>query len=173
MLELLQPDEYIDSIFDIDLERIKDKGIKGLIIDIDNTLVSWKTKTADRRILDWFEILEKEGFSACLLSNNTKDRVVTFTEKIKVPALYRAVKPRKKAFQKAMKMMGTYTGNTAVIGDQIFTDIFGGNRLGLYTILVIPVDTKEFFTTRLLRRLEKRVIRSLVSQGKLKKPEGR
>jgi len=82
MLELLQPDEYIVSVFDIDLDGIKDKGIRGLIIDIDNTLVSWKTKTADKKILDWFEILEEKGLRVCLLSNNTKDRVVRFTEKL-------------------------------------------------------------------------------------------
>ncbi len=173
MMELLRPDEYIASAFETDLDRMMERGITGLIIDIDNTLVSWKTKTADRKVLEWFALLDAKGFKACILSNNTKDRVVTFTETIRVPAVYRAVKPRKRAFRSAMAMMGTNPRNTAVIGDQIFTDVYGGNRMGLYTILVVPVDHKEFITTRLVRILEKRIIDSMVRRGKLKRPEGR
>ncbi|NLZ90877.1 MAG: YqeG family HAD IIIA-type phosphatase, partial [Clostridiales bacterium] len=78
MLELLLPDEYVASVFDIDLEGLKKRGIDGLIIDIDNTLVRWGAKTADRRVVEWFARLEELGFKACLLSNNTKDRVVKF-----------------------------------------------------------------------------------------------
>lgn len=168
MLERLSPNEYVKSIFDIDLDLLREKGIRGLIIDVDNTLVAWKTKTADRRILDWFNVLEIKGFRACILSNNTKDRVVKFTERIRIPAVYRAAKPRKRAFIKAMEAMGTAENETAVIGDQIFTDVFGGNRLKLYTILVVPVGEKEFFTTRFVRKIEKRIIGQLVAKGIMK-----
>jgi HAD superfamily phosphatase (TIGR01668 family) len=170
MLEHFAPDEYVGSIFEIDLDRLSDMGIGGLIIDIDNTLVGWKTKTADHRILEWFEVLKIKGFKACILSNNTKDRVVKFTEQIRIPAVYRAAKPRKKAFERAMDLMGTGPADTAVLGDQIFTDVFGGKRLGLYTVLVKPLAEKEFITTRLVRRIERIVINRLIRQGKLTLP---
>ncbi|MBA1336985.1 MAG: hypothetical protein HPY66_3421 [Firmicutes bacterium] len=173
MLERLAPDEYVKSIFDIDLDVLKEKGIRGLIIDVDNTLVSWETKTADRRILDWFFVLETKGFRACILSNNTKDRVVKFTEQIRIPAVYRAAKPRKKAFLKAMRAMGTGDKETAVIGDQIFTDVYGGKRLKLYTILVMPVAEREFFTTRFARKVERKIIKNLVKRGDLQEPRTR
>jgi len=170
MLEFFQPDEYVASVFEIDLENLKEKGIEALIIDIDNTLVSWDTKTADKKLLEWFELLEELEFKVCLLSNNTKDRVVKFTETIRIPAIYRAVKPRKKAFRKAMALMGKTPPVTAIIGDQIFTDIFGGKRFGLYALLVMPINEREFFTTRLVRRLERKILENLMLRGKLVKP---
>ena len=170
MLELLVPDEYAASVFDIDLERLKKRDIDGLIIDIDNTLVRWGAKTADRRVVEWFARLEELGFRACLLSNNTKDRVVKFTGAVRIPAVYRAAKPGKRAFRKAMAAMGKTPSTTAVIGDQVFTDIYGGKRLGLYAVLVMPIDEKEFITTRLVRKLERVFLDRLVRQGKLKKP---
>jgi hypothetical protein len=173
MLELLQPDEYVRSVFDVDLDSLKGKGIRGLIIDIDNTLVSWDTKTADPKILQWFAVLKEKGFRTCILSNNTKDRVVKFTEEIRVPAVYRAAKPRKKAFERAIGMMGTTRSDTAVIGDQIFTDVLGGKRLGLYAMLVMPVSEKEFITTKIVRKIEKRIIRTLIVKGKIVHPEAR
>jgi len=170
MLELLLPDEYIASVFDIDLEGLKKRGIDGLIIDIDNTLVRWGAKTADRRVIEWFARLEELGFRACLLSNNTKDRVVKFTENIRIPAVYRAGKPGKRAFRKAMAAMGKPPSTTAVIGDQIFTDIFGGKRLGLYSVLVMPIDKREFVTTRLVRKIEGKLLDKLSREGKLERP---
>lgn len=170
MLELLQPDEYVASVFHINLDGLKKRGIEGLIIDIDNTLVSWETKTADQRMLKWFELLEKKDFRVCLLSNNTKDRVVKFTQAIRIPAVYRAAKPRKRAFLKAMAAMDKPPSATAVIGDQIFTDIFGGRRLGLYTVLVIPINDREFITTRFVRKIERRMLNDMIQKGKLVKP---
>jgi len=170
MLGFLVPDEYVASVYDIDFEGLKKRGIDGLIIDIDNTLVRWGAKTADHRVVEWFARLEELGFKACLLSNNTKDRVVKFTEAVRIPAVYRAAKPGKRAFRKAMSAMGRNSSTTAVIGDQVFTDIYGGNRLGLYTVLVMPIDEKEFITTRLVRKLERAFLERLVRQGKLKKP---
>jgi HAD superfamily phosphatase (TIGR01668 family) len=169
MLEFFVPDEYVASVYDIDFEGLKKRGIEGLIIDIDNTLVRWGEKTADSRIIEWFARLEGLGFKACLLSNNTKDRVIKFNEAIRIPAVYRAGKPSKKAFRKAMAVMGKTPSATAVIGDQVFTDIFGGNRLGLYSILVIPIDEREFITTRLVRRIERKLLDKLLREGKLER----
>ncbi|QUH26670.1 YqeG family HAD IIIA-type phosphatase [Serpentinicella alkaliphila] len=158
-MRLLTPAMYAESIFEIDLKKLKDNNIKGLIIDIDNTLVAWDIKYASEDTKKWLLNLLKEGFKVCLVSNNTEDRVVTFNEELKLPAIHRANKPRRGAFRKAMTKMGTDINCTAIIGDQIFTDILGGNRMGIYTVLVVPIESKEFWWTTLVRRVERHVLR--------------
>jgi len=136
-------------------------GIDSLIIDIDNTLVSWDKKYAPESVIDWFGEIQQLGFNICLVSNNTEDRVVKFNEKVNVLAIHRATKPRRTPFLRAMKKMNSQTSKTAVIGDQIFTDVLGGNRTGLYTILVVPIGGNEFFWTKLVRNVERFVLRKI------------
>nr|WP_255351300.1 YqeG family HAD IIIA-type phosphatase [Caloranaerobacter sp. TR13] len=161
LMSKLLPDLYVDTIFDIDLISLKSKGIDSIIVDIDNTLVSWESEYASKEVVDWFKRIKELGFKCCIVSNNTKDRVVKFNKSIEVYAIHRAVKPRKKPFQKAIKLMNTTPGKTVVIGDQIFTDILGGNRLGAFTILVVPISKKEFLWTRIIRKLERRILRKI------------
>ncbi len=158
MLKFLKPKVYEESIFYIDVQTLKENNIKGIIIDIDNTLVEWDKKYASEEAKKWLRNLELEGFRVCLVSNNTKDRVVTFNEELKLPAIHRAIKPRRKSFEKAMDLMETTKDTTAVIGDQIFTDVLGGNRLDLFTILVVPLGKKEENFTKFMRKIEKRVL---------------
>ncbi|MFT9494207.1 YqeG family HAD IIIA-type phosphatase [Anaerosolibacter sp.] len=162
MLERLKPKLYVDSIFYLDLEQLKKLNIKGFIIDIDNTLVEWEEKTASDRVKTWLRNLELEGFKVCLVSNNTEDRVVKFNEELKLPTIHRAVKPRVSAFHKAMELMGTTPETTAVIGDQLFTDVLGGNRLNLFTILVIPLGNEELNWTKFVRKIEKVVLKRVL-----------
>ncbi|WP_427339161.1 YqeG family HAD IIIA-type phosphatase [Caloranaerobacter sp. DY30410] len=157
----LLPDLYVNTIFDIDLKSLKARCIDSIIVDIDNTLVSWETEYASEEIIDWFKRIKELGFKCCIISNNTKDRVVKFNRNLEVYAIHRAAKPRKKPFLKAIKFMNTTPDKTVVIGDQIFTDILGGNRLGAYTILVVPISKKEFFWTRIIRKLEKRILKKI------------
>lgn len=166
MMKLLTPDLHVDSIFDLDLEKLKANNIKGLIIDIDNTLVSWELKYASEATKEWLLSLEKEGFKVCLVSNNTEDRVVTFNEELKLPTIHKASKPRTRAFKRAMKTMGTNTNNTAIIGDQIFTDVLGGNRIKIFTILVIPIEGKEFWWTTFVRKIERHVLKVVLKDHK-------
>lgn len=158
-MKLLTPDLYVESVLHLDLQKLKTKQIKGLIIDIDNTLVAWDIKYASDKTQNWLLNLKKEGFEVCLVSNNTEDRVVTFNEKLKLSAIHRATKPRRGPFKRAMELMKTNVKNTAVIGDQIFTDVLGGNRMGLFTVLVVPIESKEFWWTTFVRRIERHVLR--------------
>lgn len=166
MLKLLTPDLHIESVFKLNLEKLKKNNIEGLIIDIDNTLVSWDIKYITERAKQWLLDLEKEGFKVCLVSNNTKDRVVIFNEELKLPAIHRALKPRMGAFKKAMKILGTTAENTAVIGDQIFTDVLGGNRIGLFTVLVVPIVGKEFWWTTLVRKIERHILKIVLKDNR-------
>lgn len=161
MNNLLVPKLYVDSIFEIDLDNLKKIGIEALIIDIDNTLVGWDKKTAPKSVIEWFDKLKHEGFRICLVSNNTETRVVKFTENIDIQAFHKAKKPFKTTFKKAMKYLNSNKSNTAVVGDQIFTDVLGGNRIGLYTILVVPIKSKEFWWTELVRNIERAVLRKI------------
>ena len=111
-------------------------------------------KEADEEALNWIESVKKKGFKVCIVSNASQKRVERFNESLKLNAIHRASKPGSKSFLKAMELMGTKPSETAVIGDQIFTDVYGGNRLNMFTILVKPIDSREFIGVRLKRALE-------------------
>ncbi|HHV96216.1 MAG TPA: YqeG family HAD IIIA-type phosphatase [Clostridiaceae bacterium] len=166
MIERFYPNMIVDSIEQIDLEMLKKKGIKGLILDIDNTLVPSFIKEADERTLKWIDKIKRNGFKACILSNARKKRVEQFNEKLGLKAIYRASKPGRRAFTKALDVLGIDASQAAVVGDQIFTDVYGGNRLGMYTILVKPIHKQEFFFVKLKRYLEKYVLRRYYSDSK-------
>ncbi|MDA8234970.1 MAG: YqeG family HAD IIIA-type phosphatase [Clostridia bacterium] len=159
MVSLLFPDWHVSSIASIDPVELQKRGIKGIVFDLDNTIITWGSRSFSPQVMEWFSHLKKMGFHLCILSNNTSGRVRGLARVLGVPAIPRAVKPRKKAFKKALRILGTSPEETAVIGDQIFTDILGGNRLGLYTILVFPMSRKEFIGTKMVRKLERFVLK--------------
>jgi HAD superfamily phosphatase (TIGR01668 family) len=155
----LIPNIHVSSPYGLDIEILKKNSIRGIIIDIDNTLVPWSEKYADQKVIDLVEKLIKAGFKLCILSNGTKNRVSEFNKDLKLPAVHNAAKPSSASYRKALKLLGTEPENTAVIGDQIFTDILGGNRLGLFTVLVVPISSKEFIWTKFVRQIEKLILR--------------
>lgn len=158
MIEKYYPDLYYNSIRHIDLELLQKKGIKGLILDIDNTLVPMHRKDADKNAITWIKELKDQGFKVCILSNASKKRVIRFNKDIVVTAIHRAYKPSGKAFLKAAKTMELEPENIAVVGDQVFTDIIGGNKVNMLTVLVKPIDKKEILFVRFKRLIEKRII---------------
>ena len=139
MLERFYPDAYVESAYAIDYEGFYQKGYRGIIFDIDNTLVPHGAP-ADDRAKELFSRLHGLGMKTALVSNNGEERVRPFAEKVESIYLYKAGKPKKDGYEKAMQQMGTDTENTLFVGDQIFTDIFGGNRAGLDTVLTEPID---------------------------------
>ena len=167
MIKMLCPDIYLDSIYQLNLSRLKEKGIKGIITDLDNTLVAWDQDEIYPQLEEWVKILKNEGFKVCIVSNNSFGRVKEFAEVFDVPAIPEAVKPRRKSFRLALEKMQLQAEETAVLGDQVFTDVLGGNRLGLFTILVTPVSKQEFIGTRIVRQVEKLVLKKLKKKGML------
>lgn len=157
MLEKLYPGEYLDSTYEIEFERLAAEGYRGLIFDIDNTLVPHGAP-ADERAIRLFARLKKSGFACCLLSNNQLPRVEMFNKDVQVYFIENAHKPLVKNYRRAMELMGTDESNTIFIGDQIFTDIYGANRAGIRTILVKPIHPKEEIQIVLKRYLEKIVL---------------
>ncbi len=161
MKKRLKPDLFIDSIYELDLEMLKDKGISNLIIDIDNTVVSWNQTYLDQEIKDYINHIKEQGFDICFISNNTKKRSRVFEKELDIPVICNAAKPMKRCFKKALTILDGERKNTAVIGDQIFTGVYGGNRMKLFTILVKPISEQEFITTKIMRKMENKVLKEI------------
>ncbi len=171
MFKLLCPDECVDSVLDIDLTSLYGRGIRALILDVDNTLLGWETDEIPKEVRSWVNGAQAIGFKVCIASNGTRTRVRKIAGALGVPAISKAVKPRKRPFRRAMEILETPAGATAVVGDQIFTDVLGGNRMELYTILINPVSKRELRTTKMVRRVERRVLSRLQRKGRLVSPE--
>ena len=147
MLQKFYPGDYVDSTYVIDFDKLYAEGYRGLIFDIDNTLVPHGAR-ADERAKKLFAHLKELGYTCCLLSNNKEPRV----------KMFKAGKPSVRNYKKAMEKMGTDEKNTLFVGDQIFTDVYGANRAGIRTILVKPIHPKEEIQIVLKRYLEKIVL---------------
>ncbi len=161
LVKLLYPDKYYASIFEIELEKLKKEGIVGIIVDLDNTLIAWNERETPEALHKWLNVVKDYGFRLCIVSNSTTVRAMDVAKNVGLPLIAKAWKPRAKAFIKAMAKLATSRSETAVIGDQIFTDVLGGNKLGLKTILVVPVSKKEMWTTRIIRKLERKILSNI------------
>lgn len=157
MLECFYPKEYLDSTYQIDFEKMYRQGYRGIIFDIDNTLVPHGLP-ADERSLALFRRLKSIGYKVTMLSNNKEPRVKMFCDAVEAPYIYKAGKPKPEKYRQAMKNMGTDNRNTLFVGDQIFTDVWGANKAGIYAILVKPIHPKEEIQIVLKRYLEKIVL---------------
>ncbi len=157
MLRIFYPTEWIDSSYNIDYQKLYKKGFRFLLFDIDNTLVEHGAPASERAIR-LVKYLKQLGFRICLMSNNKEDRVGGFANQVELPYIYKAGKPSRKAYLKAMEKIDGNKKTTVFIGDQLFTDIYGANRTGLYSILVNPIDKKEEIQIVFKRHLEKIVL---------------
>ena len=156
-IAVFYPDSYLDSTYVIDFESLYRQGYRGLIFDIDNTLVPHGAP-ADDRAMELFSRLKKLGFECCLLSNNQRQRVESFNDRVQVHFIENAHKPSAKNYRRAMQLMGTDESNTVFIGDQLFTDVYGAKRTGIRSILVKPIHPKEEIQIVLKRYLERIVL---------------
>lgn len=165
MLEILRPRVQAESVLDLDLAELRNVGIRGIIFDLDNTLVEWKQDTLDPEIMLLINRFKSQGFKMCILSNGLAHRVETIANTLGIPYVSRAVKPRKSPFKKALELLGTSHEETAVVGDQLFTDILGGNRMELYTIWTPPLSDTEFVSTKAVRQIERLVLKRFRKKG--------
>lgn len=167
MLKHFLPDQHVKSIFDITPESLKAKGVKGIITDLDNTLVEWDRPYATPMLIEWFDHMRKNEILVTIVSNNNENRVRAFSDPLQIPFIFQARKPMSRAFYKALKQMGLRKEETVVIGDQLLTDVLGGNRGGFHTILVVPVAQTDGFVTRFNRKVERRILNWFRKKGKL------
>ena len=165
-LELLTPKLYISSLAEVEHDMLAARGIKAVILDLDNTLLPWRDYEIPPESLAWVERAKEKGVKLFIASNtHNPKRLRVVAEKLGIPSLDRIAKPRRKGLRAAMDIMGSTPSTTAMIGDQIFTDIVGGNRLELLTILVSPLHRREFVGTKISRLFEKPILAWLTRRG--------
>ena len=160
ILQKFKPDEYYDSVKHIDFQKLKDNDYKNLLFDIDNTLVE-DGQPATPEVIKLFHDLKGYGFKIGIISNNQASRVKPFAKDVNVLCVSSAHKPDKIGYDKIMKLMGTDTDHTCMIGDQLFTDIYGANKLNIHSILVKPISKKEPFIVK-IKRLPERILIKLL-----------
>lgn len=159
------PSEFVKSIFHISADHLKEKGIRGIITDLDNTLVEWDRPEATPKLIEWLQGMKEAGIQITIVSNNNAMRVKSFADPLGIPFIFQARKPMGKAFRKALNIMDVKKEEVVVIGDQLLTDVVGGNRMKLHTILVLPVASSDGFFTRFNRLVERRIFSSLKRRG--------
>jgi len=157
MLQTFYPDHYVKSAYEISYEELYQKGIRGVLFDIDNTLVE-HGKPATERAVALMTRLKEIGFKVCLISNNKEERVKMFNEEIQVEYIYKAGKPKRSGYLAAMEKIGTDAETTIFVGDQLFTDVWGAKRTGIESFLVEPIDKHEEIQIVLKRYLEKPIL---------------
>lgn len=155
---ILYPDLYCEDVTKITIEILRKNNIKGLILDVDNTLIDYN-RNMDKKVELWVKNLKKQEIKFCIVSNTNKhEKVKEVSEKLDIPYFYFAKKPLKKGFLKAKEKMNLEEKNIAVVGDQIMTDIIGANRCKMFSILVQPISEKDIFITKVKRPIEKCII---------------
>lgn len=165
LARFLCPDLWQRNLADIDVDELRAMGIRSVILDIDNTLAFWGKSDIEDAVSGWIHRAKAAGLKLCIVSNNVSSRIKAISDMTGIPAALGGLKPFPSAFKKALTVLGTDPQNTAVVGDQLFTDILGGNLCGMFTILVAPLSRNEFITTRIVRRLERVALKWLLARG--------
>jgi len=152
----VRPRARVGLVSEVSPQRLLQLGIRGLVLDLDNTLVPWNTAKLTDQTRSWLEQVRAHGIQLCIISNSAGDSRVQFVgDSLGIPYVSKAVKPSRRAFRLALEQMNLRADEVAVAGDQLFTDVLGGNRLGLFTILVSPVTERDFVGTKVMRLMER------------------
>lgn len=162
------PSLNVGSIADVDLHDLRNKGYQALMLDLDNTLLPWQSSDVPDTSREWVERAKTLGFKLCIVSNtHNPRRLERIAVDLGIESIARALKPRPYGFNKAAEMLGCESERAVVIGDQVLTDVLGGNRAGMYTVLVKPIHPREFFGTKISRVIEWFVLARLHKLGRL------
>ena len=156
-----KPHYIYARVSEIPVEKLQSKGIKGVILDVDNTLTTHDAPQPSPWVRNWLDQLEQAGIKTMILSNNNKGRVLPFAEILKLPFVAEGKKPLTIGYEKCAKLMGCAPNQLAMVGDQLFTDIWGGNRFGCMTILVEPIQEETMFFFKAKRFVEKIVLKDM------------
>ncbi|MFO7942488.1 MAG: YqeG family HAD IIIA-type phosphatase [Bacillota bacterium] len=168
---LLVPDMYTSRIECVDLDELEESGIQVLLLDLDNTLVPWGSDRMDEKVLDWLTGA-RERFCVGLVSNALPDRVKRWAEELDLPAVSRAAKPRRGGYRELLYELEVAPDRAAVVGDQLLTDVIGGNRMGMTTVLVVPLSRREFVGTKIARFFERIILSLLIRAGLTQRLDG-
>lgn len=160
-INLVIPNSYVKSVYEIDYKELYRKGYRNIIFDIDNTILPVNDTNVPEKLVKLFKSIRKIGFEVCVVSNNQLERVLTPAKKLETSYLENASKPNPTAFDKALNILNGTIEDTIMVGDQMLSDIKGANEYGLYTILVDPLEDKYDIKTGTSRFLQNRMIKKL------------
>ncbi len=169
-MDIFVPDMYQQSIYTINYKKLKKRGIKCLLFDLNNTLTSYEDDYPTEKLRELMFELGKD-FKVIIMSNSNKDRIRPFKEKLNIDSSFSSKKPLKRKYKKIINMFNFKDTEVAMIGDCLLTDIWGGNRMDFTTILVNSISEHEPFHMRALRVLERKIIKKLNKKGILFKGE--
>ena len=153
------PDAYARNLAEVSLDRLAAEGVRGIIVDLDNTLVAYRAPALDPEVAAWVAAALGRGFRLALVSNNWSERVANFGSQLGIPTVPSALKPLPVAFLRALAVLGTSRRQTVVVGDQLFTDVLGAKLIGMRAILTEPISEAGFVTTRVMRVVERALLR--------------
>ncbi len=151
----LTPDLILDAFDSLTVDFLKERDIRFLILDVDNTLIPYEEEEPRPGVRSWLEAVKAAGISVAFVTNNHRPRLEAFNATLGYPAFANSAKPFRRNMKKAMRAMGADAVHTANMGDQIFTDVWAGRRMGLFTVLVPPIKDKRDLFTRFKRFLER------------------
>ena len=171
LLRCFYPDHRVKSVYRMDFQKLYEKGVRGVLFDIDNTLVPHGAP-ADKAAVELFERLREIGLKTCLISNNKPPRILPFAKTVGSDYVCDAHKPSRAGYQKAMERMGTTAADTIFVGDQLFTDVYGAKRAGIPSWLVEPIHPKEEIQIVLKRYPERLVLYFYEKERKRRGKEG-
>ena len=160
---ILYPKAYFNSVIDITIEFLEQNKIKGLILDVDNTLIDYN-KNMLVGLDKWIEKIKQSNIKLYILSSNKKEKVANVANKLQIEYSYFAKKPFKFGFNKVKEILNLDSENIAVIGDQIFTDVIGANRSQMFSILVKPINEKDIWVTKIKRPIENSIIKKYLEK---------
>jgi len=155
LLRYLTPDAIVERVEDISTELLAEWGVRGVVLDLDNTIVPWNTSDVAPGVRAWVIGLRDARIGVCVLTNNYTRRASSVARLLDIPIIKAAFKPSPMAFRSALARMSIDAEEGAVVGDQLYTDILGGKLVGMRAVLVNPLSTREFVTTRFVRWLER------------------
>lgn len=149
------PDRYVSRLATVAIEELRDQGFRGLIVDLDNTLMGFRQTELEADHLDWVARAHDHGFRMVMVSNNFTERVTGIARQLDIPCIPNALKPLPFGVMRAIRMLDMPRKEIAVVGDQLFTDVLSGKLCGLYTILTEPIEAKDFPITKIFRFFER------------------
>ena len=162
------PEYYFKAFNDASAEFLLGIGVKGIVLDVDNTLEPYENPLPGEHVKAWLSDLRDNGISAAIVSNNGGERINFFNSELGLPVYYKAKKPFKKNVLNAMRDMGTTKENTVLMGDQVFTDVWAAHNTGIRAILVPPINDKRDIFTKFKRLLEKPILKKYKKQNNAK-----
>ncbi|MGQ0550029.1 MAG: YqeG family HAD IIIA-type phosphatase [Armatimonadota bacterium] len=164
-LGLLAPRYRVGAVYDLSPRLLRAWGIEALMLDLDNTLVLWHETAPPPQVQAWVCELRRSRIPACVVTNSLSRRARAVAAALDLPVAQGVFKPSRAKLRHALALLGTAREHTAMVGDQLFTDVLAGNRLGVPTVLTVPLAPREALRIRALRVLERRVLAALVRRG--------